>query len=159
PASFRPVLRSDQGDAGATLNAAGLRSQSAVLRCRVTPKCAAASIRPPDGITHTHPRWSPPGPSSLPLLPRLARRPGAPRIPSVATPSLSDAAIAPPLRSVHTTSFPLILGQLGASVLVSTYQTGKLVALRSDDGVLNTHFRGFQRPMGLAVQGDRLAVG
>jgi len=44
-------------------------------------------------------------------------------------------------------------------VLVTTYQAGKLVMLRADGGVLNTHFRGFQQPMGLAVQGDRLAIG
>jgi uncharacterized protein (TIGR03032 family) len=49
--------------------------------------------------------------------------------------------------------------EAGCSVLVSTYQAGKLVVLRSDGGVLNTHFRGFDRPMGLAEQGGRLAVG
>ena len=36
-------------------------------------------------------------------------------------------------------------------MLVSTYQAGKLVALRADGGVLNTHFRIFKKPMGLAV--------
>jgi uncharacterized protein (TIGR03032 family) len=44
-------------------------------------------------------------------------------------------------------------------VLVSTYQAGKLVVLRADGDVLNTHFRGFHVPMGLAVQGGRLAIG
>ncbi|MEM8865536.1 MAG: TIGR03032 family protein [Planctomycetota bacterium] len=63
------------------------------------------------------------------------------------------------LSSVHTTSFPELLAQLGASVLVTTYQAGKLVVLRSDAGVLNTHFRSLQKPMGLAVHGGRLAVG
>lgn len=64
-----------------------------------------------------------------------------------------------PLRSVHTTSFPQLLDELGASVLVTTYQAGKLVVLRSDGGVLNTHFRNLQKPMGLARDGGRLAVG
>jgi uncharacterized protein (TIGR03032 family) len=64
-----------------------------------------------------------------------------------------------PLRSLHSASFPSLLDQLSASILVSTYQAGKLVALRSNNGVLNTHFRGFKKPMGLAVHGDRLAVG
>jgi uncharacterized protein (TIGR03032 family) len=63
------------------------------------------------------------------------------------------------LRSVHTTSFPAILEQLGISLLVSTYQAGKLVVLRADGGVLNTHFRGFNVPMGVACDGERLAVG
>jgi uncharacterized protein (TIGR03032 family) len=64
-----------------------------------------------------------------------------------------------PFRSVHTTSFPAILERLGLSVLVTTYQAGKLVMLWPDGGVLNTDFRGFQKPMGLACVGDRLAVG
>jgi len=64
-----------------------------------------------------------------------------------------------PLRSVHTSSYPEILAQLNASVLVTTYQAGKLVVLRNEDGVLNTHFRNFMKPMGLAVQGGRLAIG
>src|SRR5690349_12648380 len=65
----------------------------------------------------------------------------------------------PPLRSVHTTSVPQILADLASSVLVTTYQAGKLVVLRNDDGVLNTHFRNFVRPMGLAATGGRLALG
>jgi uncharacterized protein (TIGR03032 family) len=65
----------------------------------------------------------------------------------------------PPLRSVYTDNFPQILDQLFSSVLVTTYQAGKLVVLRSDAGVLNTHFRQFWKPTGLAIQGDRLAIG
>jgi uncharacterized protein (TIGR03032 family) len=64
-----------------------------------------------------------------------------------------------PLRSVHTTSFPAILDQLGASLAVTTYQAGKLVLLRSDGGLINTHFRAFNKPMGMAVGRGRLAIG
>jgi len=65
-----------------------------------------------------------------------------------------------PLRSVFTENFPEILRQIGASVFVTTYQAGKLVMLRAEeDGGLNTHFRGFNKPMGLAIDGDRLAIG
>ena len=64
-----------------------------------------------------------------------------------------------PLRSVHTNTFPEILAQAKASVLVTTYQAGKLVVLRNDNGVLNTHFRNFMKPMGLAVEGGKLAIG
>ncbi|MEX2172655.1 MAG: DUF4915 domain-containing protein, partial [Pirellulales bacterium] len=69
------------------------------------------------------------------------------------------APTADPLRSVHTTSFPELLAHLGASVLVTTYQAGKLVVLRNDGGVLNTHFRNLAKPMGLAVAGGKLAIG
>ena len=49
--------------------------------------------------------------------------------------------------------------QLGASLLVTTYQAGKLVMVRDEGDHLNTHFRGFQAPMGMALSGDRLALG
>jgi uncharacterized protein (TIGR03032 family) len=63
------------------------------------------------------------------------------------------------LRSVHTTTFADVLERFGISLLVTTYQAGKLVLLRADGGVVNTHFRSFVKPMGLAVQGNRLAIG
>jgi uncharacterized protein (TIGR03032 family) len=64
------------------------------------------------------------------------------------------------MRSVHTVSFAQILADRKISLLVSTYQAGKLVVLRSDgaEGV-NTHFCGFEKPMGVAAEGGRLAVG
>ena len=69
-------------------------------------------------------------------------------------------AIAAALRSVHTANFGEILSELGISLLVSTYQAGKLVILRADgQGGVNTHFRGFNKPMGLAIGGNRLAIG
>jgi uncharacterized protein (TIGR03032 family) len=51
------------------------------------------------------------------------------------------------------------MAQLGASLLVTTYQAGKLVVIRADGNHLNTHFRAFPSPMGLALAGDRLALG
>ena len=64
-----------------------------------------------------------------------------------------------PLQSVHTTSLPRLLTRLGASVLVSTYQAGKLIVVRADGERANTHFRSFDTPMGLALDGGRLLVG
>ena len=64
-----------------------------------------------------------------------------------------------PLRAVHTANFPSLLRRLGASLLVTTYQAGKLVLVREEGDHLNTHFRGFPAPMGLALHGDRLAIG
>ncbi|HKG35534.1 MAG TPA: TIGR03032 family protein [Solirubrobacterales bacterium] len=64
-----------------------------------------------------------------------------------------------PLRSVHTGSFPALLERTGGSLLVSTYQTGKLVCARTGGDGLNTHFRDFEKPMGLAVANGRFALG
>lgn len=63
------------------------------------------------------------------------------------------------LRSVHTTSLPDLLRQGGLSLLVSTYQAGKLIVVRADGDVANTHFRTFDTPMGVAFDRGRLAVG
>ena len=78
--------------------------------------------------------------------------------------STADANTAPgavsPLRSVHSTNLPGILSQLGICLFVSTYQAGRLVIVRPEpEGGLNTHFFGFSRPMGLAVDINRLLVG
>ncbi len=64
-----------------------------------------------------------------------------------------------PPHSVHTTNFPQILNQLGLSLIVSTYQAGKLIVLRSDGDVINTHFRVFNKPMGVAANTHRMAIG
>lgn len=65
----------------------------------------------------------------------------------------------PPLNAVHTPNFPALLRQFGASLLVTTYQAGKLVLVRDEGDHLNAHFRGFPAPMGMALEGDRLAIG
>jgi uncharacterized protein (TIGR03032 family) len=55
--------------------------------------------------------------------------------------------------------FPGLLDQLGISLLITTYHTNKVVFLRTSGGVLNAHFRDLGAPMGVALHGDRLAVG
>lgn len=63
------------------------------------------------------------------------------------------------LGSVHTANFPDLLTHFGSSLALTTYQAGKLVLLRADGGAINTHFRTFNQPMGLAVDSERLALG
>jgi uncharacterized protein (TIGR03032 family) len=74
-------------------------------------------------------------------------------------PGLDVYEDAPILRAVHTSNFPTLLQRLGASLLVTTYQAGKLVLVRNEGDHLNTHFRAFQAPMGMALDGDHLAIG
>jgi uncharacterized protein (TIGR03032 family) len=66
-----------------------------------------------------------------------------------------------PLHAAHTANFPALLRQLGASLLVTTYQAGKLVMVRAEKDHLNTHYRAFPSPMGLALTdgGAKLAIG
>jgi uncharacterized protein (TIGR03032 family) len=56
-------------------------------------------------------------------------------------------------------SFVALLEQLRASLLVSTYQANKLLAVRASGQGLSTLVRTFDKPMGLAVDGSRLALG
>ena len=70
-------------------------------------------------------------------------------------PDTADAGF----RSVHSTSFTSLLGRLRGSLAVSTYQSGRLILLRAAEGRVNTHFRRFPVPMGLAWRGRELALG
>src|SRR5262245_2868004 len=84
-------------------------------------------------------------------------------------PSLKDAGAAgalppaaPAAVEFHYTqseSFVALLHELGASLVVSTYQANKLLVVRGDGGGLSTLVRTFDRPMGLAVGPGRLALG
>src|ERR1700732_2960758 len=71
----------------------------------------------------------------------------------------TESPLPQPLRSKHTSTFPALLAQLGISVAVTTYQAGKVVLLRSGGDKANTHSRDMARPMGLAADATRLAVG
>src|SRR5260370_12810747 len=77
-------------------------------------------------------------------------------------PSQSGADNSPtsvPFHYTQSESFVALLHQLGASLLVSTYQANKLLVVRADGGGLSTLVRSFERPMGLAVSAGRLALG
>ena len=63
------------------------------------------------------------------------------------------------LRSVHTSNLPELFDQLGISLIVSTYQAGKAIVVRNDNGTLNTHFRTFSKPMGIVADQTRLTIG
>jgi uncharacterized protein (TIGR03032 family) len=63
-----------------------------------------------------------------------------------------------PFHSVSTGSFTQLLRRLRSSLLVSTYQSGKLICARDRERHLNTHFRDFDKPMGIAVAPGRFAL-
>jgi uncharacterized protein (TIGR03032 family) len=59
----------------------------------------------------------------------------------------------------YTPCFPEILEQLRTSILISTFQAGKVIVLATSHGKLQVAFHDFDRPMGLAVHENQLAVG
>jgi len=74
-----------------------------------------------------------------------------------------EKAPAPPPREVrfeHSEDLGEVLDRLGLTVLISTYQAGKLALLGSHEQEISLSFHNFDRPMGVAVHpsGDRLAV-
>lgn len=75
--------------------------------------------------------------------------------PGAAPVPLSEQALA----SMHTGNFPDVLRHFRSALAVSTYQAGKLVLLRPEGNAINTHFRNFNRPMGMATDAGRLALG
>jgi uncharacterized protein (TIGR03032 family) len=62
-------------------------------------------------------------------------------------------------RYTQTEGFVALLHDLGASLLVSTYQANKLLVVRAEGAGLSTLVRTFDRPMGMAIDGRRLALG
>jgi uncharacterized protein (TIGR03032 family) len=63
------------------------------------------------------------------------------------------------VRFEHAQNFAHVLKQLQVTLLVSTYQAGKLLVIGSDAGKLTFAFHGFDQVMGVAVSNDRLAIG
>src|SRR5262245_49035871 len=86
--------------------------------------------------------------------------PVLPKAPSVnGTPAAPPPALtAVPFHYVQTDSFPALLRQLRASLLVTTYQANKVLVVREDNGGLSTLVRTFERPVGLAADARRLAL-
>jgi len=62
--------------------------------------------------------------------------------------------------SVHTPTFAEILHAIGASLIVTTYQSNRVILVRAENAkTLNTHLRTFKSPMGVAVGHESFALG
>jgi uncharacterized protein (TIGR03032 family) len=86
------------------------------------------------------------------MAPRRTSAAGAPTV-SAPVPAAAE------FHYTQTDSFVALLGQLGASLLVSTYQANKMLVVRAAGAGLSTLVRSFERPMGLAALGGCLAMG
>jgi uncharacterized protein (TIGR03032 family) len=62
--------------------------------------------------------------------------------------------------SDFTASMPDLLSQINGSLLISTYQSGRVILARAEaGGGLNTHLRHMQMPMGMAVTDELISIG
>ncbi|OHB78477.1 MAG: TIGR03032 family protein [Planctomycetes bacterium RBG_16_64_10] len=75
-----------------------------------------------------------------------------------AAPAATDADLQRAVHYEHSLSLAPLLEQLRVTLLVSTYQAGKAVAIGTHRGALVQSFHNFDRPMGIAVQSDSIAV-
>lgn len=81
----------------------------------------------------------------------------------------SEAAVAPEstppapryreVKYRHSQDFPGLLDQLRVTLLVSTYQAGKLAAIGAPGGQLHIRMHSFDQAMGIAVHPHQIAVG
>src|SRR3954470_9944491 len=81
----------------------------------------------------------------------------------VSRPDLASAQPSPPepvvFNYAHSDTFAPLLRQLNVSLLVTTYQANKLLVLREQAGGLSILVRSFDRPMGLAADARKIALG
>ena len=63
------------------------------------------------------------------------------------------------VRFEHSLNLAPLLTHLGTSLLVSTYQAGKLAVVGANQGEFVLSFHNFERAMGIAVKQDRIALG
>jgi hypothetical protein len=80
-----------------------------------------------------------------------------PNEPRPAAPEAAAAAVA--FHYTQTDTFPALLNQLGASLLVTTYPANKLLVVRAAGAGLSTLVRTFDQPMGLTANARRLTIG
>jgi uncharacterized protein (TIGR03032 family) len=71
----------------------------------------------------------------------------------------TDALVSSPFASQATASFTELLMRTASTLVITTYQTNRVVFARARDGSLNTHFRAYDKPMGVAVAPGRIALG
>ena len=65
----------------------------------------------------------------------------------------------PPFSCIYSPNVPELLTELGCSLIISTYQAGKLVFISAKDKTKLVQLgKTIQKPMGVAFDGERLAV-
>jgi len=76
------------------------------------------------------------------------------QLPELPTPSVAKT----PFSCTYSEAFPALLQQLNCSLIISAYQTGRVMLLGSEADKIIQLPRVFKMPMGLAVANKRLAI-
>lgn len=97
--------------------------------------------------------------AAAPVAPVVGTDPDAPTPPPDGPPAAAPLAPEQLYASQFTNSFRVLLDQTNSSLLISTYQAGRLIMVRPTADGLNSHYRALQTPMGVAYDGRHLAVG
>jgi uncharacterized protein (TIGR03032 family) len=64
-----------------------------------------------------------------------------------------------PLTCTHSANLPELLSSLNCSIIISTYQAGKVIFISAADRSRLVQLpRNIQKPMGIAIQSERLAI-
>ncbi len=82
-----------------------------------------------------------------------------PADPGAQTAASSPVAAQQRILSHHDPAFVRILAELNVSLLISTYQAGKVAVVQVREGELFITYHNFQRAMGVAVSAEQIAVG
>lgn len=71
----------------------------------------------------------------------------------------SNSNILPPFSCVNSPQLPELLHQLNCTLVISTYQAGKVIFINAqDDQKINLLPRSFNKAMGVALEGDKMAI-
>jgi uncharacterized protein (TIGR03032 family) len=71
----------------------------------------------------------------------------------------ADTRVSSAFASQATTTFTELLQRAASTLVITTYQSNRVVFARAAGGSLNTHFRAYDKPMGVAVAPGRIALG
>ncbi len=63
-----------------------------------------------------------------------------------------------PFSAKFSPEFPKLLESLGGTIMLTTYQTGKVIFLSTKEGKITQLIRDFDRPMGVGFYGDFMAM-
>lgn len=63
-----------------------------------------------------------------------------------------------PFSAIHSPNMPEFLEKLGGTIMLTTYQTGKVIMLSSKDEKISQLVRDFERPMGVSFHENMMAL-